>query len=738
MTSDARILRPSIPGGTMHDDVSLVPGRTTPRYSLRDVAALAFYHWRTLAIGFAIPVVLAAVACLFDHRTYDVESRLLVLMGQDYVGEGDAASPTPGIVVDQPRAVQTEVEILSNARVVSEALKMVGVQSVFPALATEAERNETAALDSGTRQLVRQLRIDVPPNSNVIRIAYSHSDPLVAARVVNSVVETYLAQRRVVLAHSQSEFLAQETSAAKERLRLVENAINRTKRAARVIDIAASRSALLQREQDVGSASRAAQARISSIRSQVQALGDMLAHTPSDVVIEESRTRQGANDHQRTQLRSELQDLQDERDRLARVYPDGFPKLTDADNRIASMRQVLASYQNLSTEQTRRGRNGNYDQLALERDRLTAEEQGQLTSLKDLARQAADIGTQMAAMQTAELELTTLERQRKLEEQSYLEYARRTEEARVQEDNARTRAANVRVIAPAEPPSRGRSLRTSIAMAGVVSGLLVGIASVFLKATTREVFLIPTELERASHLSTLATFWSAAQSGKRRIRIGAREAATQAQVSSGAFGMSRLLHTVRRAGGGEGKVVHFACPDGSSAGVADAIEEFALAIAAEERKPVLLIASADRKLSHQTLISDDRAPEPDPIRSSDTSGLNPDLGISRVFGTNLYLLDVKAAIDAPSNPAGADYTMEALRSRFGVTVLDGTDFADNYRSVQMAAAADATVIVVSAAETPRFKLRDMLRQVRDIGGNPVGTILVNRRSYVPEPIYRMI
>jgi polysaccharide biosynthesis transport protein len=89
---------------------------------------------------------------------------------------GNPFAPTPSSVrQDELTSLQTEAQVARSA----EVLRAVARQST----------------DLTTGQLERRVQVSVPPNTQILEISYSASDPVVAQQVPNAVADSYLENR---------------------------------------------------------------------------------------------------------------------------------------------------------------------------------------------------------------------------------------------------------------------------------------------------------------------------------------------------------------------------------------------------------------------------------------------------------------------------------------------------------------------------------------------------------------
>ena len=111
-------------------------GRIRSPLTIREVLTPAFYYRREALLAFLIPVLLAIVAVFLAQPVYVAQSRLLILLGDDYVFRTDV-SGAAGLSFDRAQIVHAEMEILTAKDLRTRAIQDVGLAKVYPALAAE-------------------------------------------------------------------------------------------------------------------------------------------------------------------------------------------------------------------------------------------------------------------------------------------------------------------------------------------------------------------------------------------------------------------------------------------------------------------------------------------------------------------------------------------------------------------------------------------------------------------------
>ena len=688
-----------------------------PARSLRDLAAMAFYHRRAILAGFLLPLLLVGGACLLIHPGYDAEARLLVLMGQEGVVEGGASQASP---LDQARIVQTEIEILTSAPVMKAALHAVGPLTVYPELQPAAPAGDEAVLDAAARRAARQLRIEAQQNANVVRIRFHHSDAVIAAQVVNTLADTYLAQRKQIFAQARSGFLAEQRDAAEARLRAVEAEIATLRQRAQVVDVAQERGALLQRQQDITAAREAAATRVQVLASEIEGYNEQLARLPAEVTLQRDVTRQPAADRRREALRT----LEAEQDAWSRSRP-GSVAPPEAERQIAALRAMADRDRELSNVQQRVGRNPQYDQLNLERLRRSVEQQGLPAQIAGLDRQAEEITARLAVLDRAETELARLERQRQIEARNVLDYAQRAEAARVQEDATRLRSSEVRTIQRAQPPMRGSNLLLNLAAGAVIAALFFAVLAGLTASWLRQVFLLPAELERTLERPVLASFW---RGGRSRRSAAFGETANAAARA----GLAHVLLAPRAGAQGPGRIVHVGGAQSDQEAVAEVIRQAGLCLGRGNAGAVLLLERPGEPSLHR-----EHFRRAGLLREAGPPGgasLPPALmellpGLRRVEGTALH-------IAAP--PVAQESWAHRIRSHFALTLVDGIGCEGEMRGLDLLAVADAAILVAAAERTRRPVARNLLDRIEQAGCPVFGAVLTGRRAHVPAWLYARI
>jgi uncharacterized protein involved in exopolysaccharide biosynthesis len=487
-------------------------GFASPQVTLRDILTIVFFDRWAILVAFLVPVLLGVAAALVTRTTYEAEARLLVLLGREYVFRPEVGENVPGLSFDREQIVKAELEILGSRELKAEVIRTIGLEDMYPRIekdqATDAMpvpagtgegKRRPRAMDLAIEQFEKNLKLAAVQGSNVIQLAFNHPDPQVAAEALNLLVRFYMDKRRDVFSQSRSAIIQDQRDQFGQRLQESEARIREFRARNNVANVDEQTSLLLRQEADQTSALLQLDERVRGLEAQAQGLKAQIAAMPAQILLSNDSSRAPALESARATLLSlELR----RRDLLAK-YKETSRVIADIDAQIAQARASMAEDKQRITDTVRRGRNPVLDDLERDLARLEAEVKGARARRAEIEANIAKLKERLAGLAEQQQAFRALERERALLEDAYRTYTRRLEEAKITDEFDRSKSANVRIIASAEPPSEGRSLRLPIMAAAIFLGLVTALATAFVVAQMRQTFLTPEDTERVLGLPVL-------------------------------------------------------------------------------------------------------------------------------------------------------------------------------------------------------------------------------------------
>jgi len=424
-------------------------GNSSLQHSLtpREIAAVLFRRPRLVAWSFACALVTLMLAVLFSAR-YESHFKVLLRHGRfDAVVSAQPPSPMdltrPDISEEE---VNSEVELLRDEDLLKQVVVMAGL--VPPGI---PRSDRPAEIEHAVRRFSRRLDVDVLKKSNVIQVSYTDTDPDRAARVLTALSAVYIKKHTNLQRPSgEMEFFDLETAESERQLHHSENELVNFTRSSGVVSAAMERDIALQKLGEADAAYRQLdQERVETERA-MAALNEQLKAFPSRSV---TLKRWSDNPELLEKLKTHLLDLQLKRTELLTRFDPSYRLVQEVDQEIEQAKASIAGEVLAPVRDETSDKDPNYEWARMELEKAEvrragleareAEAIGQIVSLRSLAqRMQADSIDQQDLMRTA-----------KADEDAYLLYVHKREEARIGDALDRQRILNVAIVEPPVPPA---------------------------------------------------------------------------------------------------------------------------------------------------------------------------------------------------------------------------------------------------------------------------------------------
>ncbi len=451
-----------------------------PRYTASDVVTL-LWRDRFLMIGVFLALFLAGLAVALSLKTqYPAHSSILVRLGQEYVYEPNVGDAARGAIPTNDQVIQSETEILTSAELRRRVIQTLGMGRVFPdrvaAYAAAPADRKAVLLERAVAAMGSNLKVDTAPDTAVVRITYSDTDPVRAALVLNRLLDEYLVYRRQVLQGASAPVLDQQMKGFEDQLSATDTAYQTFLASNDVTDFDAEKISLNNLQTSLTDESYRVQARLKEIDGRLGEMGRQAGRVSPEISLYQDTDP--AASQKLLQLQIDRQDL------LSRYKPDAQP-VKDIDQKIASLQGLVAQGGGQASGARRIGVNPVYQTMQTEQIQLNAES----ASLKERQAALADQLTQVAArrQKLTELEPQYLEfnRDRDLLENEIKGLMQKRQEAEADQSGSAKSADNIRVVERPTPPASGKSLKAPVLALALLfsafTALCVGLARLFLR-----------------------------------------------------------------------------------------------------------------------------------------------------------------------------------------------------------------------------------------------------------------
>jgi uncharacterized protein involved in exopolysaccharide biosynthesis len=494
-----------------------------------EVLTVVFKRKWTILLVFLLFLLSIAIGNSRTPVSYESTAKLLIHKTRGELMLTPADIRSAGFQAGQPEDLNAEAGIIKNRELLERTVFRIGPERLEDGVPGKARPTfgrllQPTALANGylhflappnanghalspTERAVLQLNEDVKivpvQASNLILIQYRHSDPVVAADVVNTIVQGYLDLSLKLKQRSGAyEIFAQQSLRSGERLAELERALAQFDQTAGVVSPQTQRDVGLGRLADLDSVTRMTRAELAHAKARVESITSAMALTPTRVeTVQEMHWNAAVDD-----FKKRLTELEVERVKLLSRYTEQHRTVGENAGQIVKLREWLRREAELVPGTSRT--DVNPTSQALERDLseaqavlrgLTAKEQVLTAELQEFRQGLARFHANGAVRDQ-------LVREIKAAEDAYFLYKRKTEEARVDSVLDEGRISNVKVAEWAKPGLEPTGIRRGLLLAmGSAVGLLGGTAVAFVRESLDRRVSTPRDVGRHLGLTALAS-----------------------------------------------------------------------------------------------------------------------------------------------------------------------------------------------------------------------------------------
>jgi uncharacterized protein involved in exopolysaccharide biosynthesis len=432
--------------------------------TLRDVTAFIFRQRRMLLASFAVLFVAVLLSGVLQP-TYKAQMKILVRRGNlDPVVTSQSNAPSQTVQEDITESeLNSEVELLNSQDLLRKVAVATGLPSVY------GTSNDDVGIAKAVRRLSKHLKAEPLRKTNVISVTYDSADPEQSARVLNSVASVYMEKHLEVHRHSgEFKFFDQETSQLRQGLNVAEERLTDFTRDRGVVSAQLERDLTLQKINELDASVTQTQAAIAETKKRIQTLEQQARQIPPRMT---TQLRTADNPGLLEQMKTTLLQLELKRTEMLSKFEPTYRPVQDLDKQISDTRAAIIGEKNSPTLDETTDQNSTFEwvksELTKARTDLSGFEARAAANRLALAKYREGAQT----LQQASIVQQDLERTAKTQEENYMLYLRKAEEARVNDALDRGGILNVAI---AEPPTVPAIPNPSVFLVYLLVTFLVG------------------------------------------------------------------------------------------------------------------------------------------------------------------------------------------------------------------------------------------------------------------------
>jgi uncharacterized protein involved in exopolysaccharide biosynthesis len=459
------------------DPLDIIDDPRSITLTVRDVVIVLFRQQRLLLASFAVILIIALMLSGVLTPTYQAEMKILVR--RERVDPVVTAQPNanPQLVREEitESELNSEVELLKSPDLLRKVVLATDLQSHEHSwrFFFFGKSSEEIRIAKAVRQLAKSLKAEPLPKTNVIPVTFESRDPELSARVLNSLASLYVEKHlQVHRPTGEFKFFDQETAQLRQGLDLAETRLTDFTRDRGVVSAQMERDLTLQKASELEASLTQTQGSIAETEQRIRTLEQQIASIPPRMVRQQHTSD---NPQLLQQMKSTLLTLELKRTELLSKFEPTYRPVQEIEKQIRDTRAAIEGEKDTPVRDETTDEDPTYEWVKSELVKARTE----LGGLK--ARAAADNAAVAryrngaSILQRAAIVQEDLLRTAKTEQENYLLYLRKQEEARINDALDRRGILNVAIAeAPAVPALPVRSFW----LYGLLSLFLAGTASV--------------------------------------------------------------------------------------------------------------------------------------------------------------------------------------------------------------------------------------------------------------------
>ena len=471
--------------------------------SMRELLTMIFKYKTKIIVIFITVVGVVTAGVLTSQPVYEAKSILLVKPWKEdssRPGMGASNNTNAYLTLSQEELLNTELQILSGRELAEKVIGSLKLENMYPQF-TGAEAKNAQNMDAAVALFAKSLKTVAVRKSNVITVAFEHSDPKIAARALNLLVESFKEKHLALESDPQSSFIGSQMTAFEAKLKESERDLQAFQQANKVYSLEEQRSLMLKQRSDLDTSYKISRNNVSELRNKIAAIKNQLAnisksnnrYTPTerDKIVIEAKTKQ-------LELQLKEQDLR-------RKYADNSRLVVDAHREVDLVTKYLKEQEDGIRGKVKTS-NPVYQNMEIDLFRAEGDLDSQIARADALNGQLKQLDKEIALLDLSENKIQNLKREVAINEKNYKTYADRQEEARLSEAMNRLKMSNISVVQTAEVPGQPITLNKMFKlMMGVVVGIFTGLSFAYMSETVSRTFSDPESVEKYLELPVLLT-----------------------------------------------------------------------------------------------------------------------------------------------------------------------------------------------------------------------------------------
>lgn len=464
------------------------------RHSARDVLAALFYYKKSILFSVLVPIFLSILASLFVHRIYTAQARLLILYGGEYVFHPIGQENGGDVALDRNQIIQGELEILESPALAARVIQDVGIRRLYPGLPVTAAGEQQAVT-----RLLRDLRVDGVPQSNILELALRNQDRQTALQTLDVIIHDYIIYHGEIFVGNRDSGPARLVAQMASRLKDAENKIVSFSLAHNISDLGQQTAIILRRSGDLADEQTGIDSEVDNLDAQIKVLDGTLSSLPVRIeLFSETDIGQARKTLLDRLLRLQIQ-LADVKGR----YKNTFPLVIDIQHQISDIEKQLQYSPSREINVKREGANTVYEEITQQRVLLASRAAGLRAKRDAVTSERNALQERLAELTNLSGEYRELQTTRDTLAESYKTLENNVEATTLSSSLAQLASANIRIVHPPNASIHGATLRLPLLAVGFMLGIVAAVGMLAFRVSTQQIFVTVRDVEHGLQLPVL-------------------------------------------------------------------------------------------------------------------------------------------------------------------------------------------------------------------------------------------
>src|SRR5882757_1733250 len=450
---------------------------STQSFNLRGFLEIGFRQRRVIINSFLGIFSVAVLLAFLLPKQYEAQMKILVRHERaESLVSPERESPVQWRTEVSEEELQSEAELIKSRDLLTKVVVACDLQNLgLSSFWNKTGDKDDQRVSRAVLALEKNLTVQPIKLTNLISVAYKSKDPQLVARVLNSLASLYLEKHLAMhRAPGEFDFFHQQAEEYRKALANAEAKLTDFSREQGVVNPALEKEITVRKLAEFEAEAKAAQATIAATRQTIRTLESQLATLPRR---ETTQVRTSDNPQLMERMKSKLLELELKRTELLTKFEPTYRPVQEVEEQITQTKAAIESAEKAPLRDETTDRDPTYEALRSELAKAKTElaaTQARTVATSSLIRTYRSESEKLDRKEFLQQDMV---RAAKADEENYMLYLRKAEEARISDALDRQRFSNVVVAEPATVPftSQGRWL-----MVIVLGAFLASLGSVML------------------------------------------------------------------------------------------------------------------------------------------------------------------------------------------------------------------------------------------------------------------